>query len=83
LAHGGGVSLRTPQAASAYANRKYKMNKDQAQGVAKDVAGKVQETVGQVTGNREQQAKGVIKQVEGKGQKTLGDAREIVEDAKK
>ena len=59
------------------------MNKDQAQGVAKDVAGKVQETAGQVTGNREQQAKGVIKQVEGKGQKTLGDAKEIVEDAKK
>jgi len=43
----------------------------------------VQETVGQVTGSREQQAKGVIKQVEGKGQKTLGDAKEIVEDAKK
>jgi len=59
------------------------MNKDQAQGVAKDIAGKVQETAGQVTGNREQQAKGVLKQVEGKGQKTLGDAKEIVEDAKK
>ena len=59
------------------------MNKDQAQGVSKDVTGKVQETVGQITGNREQQAKGVLKQVEGKGQKALGDAREIVEDAKK
>ena len=59
------------------------MNKDQAQGAAKDVAGKVQETVGQVTGSREQQAKGVIKQVEGQGQKTLGDAKNIVEDAKK
>ena len=59
------------------------MNKDQAQGVAKDIAGKVQETVGQVTGSREQQARGVIKQVEGKGQKTLGDAKEIIEDAKK
>lgn len=59
------------------------MNKDQAQGVAKDVAGKVQETAGQVIGNREQQAKGVLKQVEGKGQKVLGDAKEIVEDAKK
>ena len=59
------------------------MNKDQAQGVGKDVAGKVQETVGQVTGSREQQAKGVIKQVEGQGQKTLGDAKDIVEDAKK
>jgi uncharacterized protein YjbJ (UPF0337 family) len=59
------------------------MNKDQTQGVAKDVAGKVQETVGQITGSREQQAKGVLKQVEGKGQKALGDAKEIVEDAKK
>lgn len=59
------------------------MNKDQAQGVAKDVAGKVQETAGQVTGSREQQAKGVLRQVEGKGQKALGDAKEIVEDAKK
>jgi uncharacterized protein YjbJ (UPF0337 family) len=59
------------------------MNKDQAQGVSKDVAGKVQETVGQITGNREQQAKGVLKQVEGKGQKALGDAKEIVDDAKK
>ena len=59
------------------------MNKDQAQGVAKDVAGKLQETVGQVTGNREQQARGVLKQVEGKGQKALGDAKEIVDDATK
>jgi uncharacterized protein YjbJ (UPF0337 family) len=58
------------------------MNKDQAQGLVKDVAGKLQETAGQVTGSREQQAKGVLKQVEGKGQKTLGDAKEIVEDAK-
>ena len=59
------------------------MNKDQAKGVVKDVAGKVQESAGQVTGNREQQAKGMLKQVEGKGQKALGDAKEIVEDAKK
>jgi uncharacterized protein YjbJ (UPF0337 family) len=59
------------------------MNKDQAQGVIKDVAGKVQETAGQVTGSREQQAKGVLKQVEGKGQKALGDAKEIVDDATK
>jgi uncharacterized protein YjbJ (UPF0337 family) len=59
------------------------MNKDQAKGVTKDVAGKVQESVGQLTGNREQQAKGILKQVEGKGQKALGDAKEIVEDSKK
>jgi uncharacterized protein YjbJ (UPF0337 family) len=59
------------------------MNKDQAQGVMKDVAGKVQETAGQVSGSREQQAKGVLKQAEGKGQKALGDAEQLVEKAKK
>ncbi|TWO70821.1 CsbD family protein [Caenimonas sedimenti] len=59
------------------------MNKDQAQGIAKDIAGKVQETAGQVTGNREQEAKGILKQVEGKTQETLGDAKEIVKDATK
>jgi uncharacterized protein YjbJ (UPF0337 family) len=59
------------------------MNKDQVQGVAKDIEGKAQETVGQIIGSREQQAKGILKQAEGKGQKALGDAQEIVEDAKK
>jgi uncharacterized protein YjbJ (UPF0337 family) len=59
------------------------MNKDQAQGVVKDLAGKLQEIAGQATGNRQQQAKGMLKQVEGKGQKALGDARQIVQDARK
>lgn len=59
------------------------MNKDQAQGVAKDALGKVQETAGQVTGNREQEAKGLVKQGEGKVQKTFGDAKEVVKDAGK
>ena len=59
------------------------MNKDQAQGLAKDVSGKLQETAGQITGSKEQQAKGILKQAEGKGQKALGDAKEIVKDVKK
>lgn len=59
------------------------MNKDQAQGVLKDVAGKVQETAGQLSGSAEEQAKGVLKQVEGKAQKALGDAKDIVADLKK
>jgi uncharacterized protein YjbJ (UPF0337 family) len=41
----------------------------------------VQETAGELTGNREQEAKGILKQVEGKGQKALGDAKEIVKNA--
>ena len=41
------------------------MNKDQVKGTAKDIAGKVQEGAGKVTGDREQEAKGLSKQVEG------------------
>ena len=57
------------------------MNEDQVKGVAKDIAGKVQETVGQAIDSKDQQAKGLEKQVEGKAEKTLGDAKEVVRDA--
>jgi uncharacterized protein YjbJ (UPF0337 family) len=57
------------------------MNKDQVKGVAKDIAGKVQETAGQVVGSNKQQAKGVAKQVEGKAQEHLGDLKQAVKDA--
>ncbi|MEO8506774.1 MAG: CsbD family protein [Betaproteobacteria bacterium] len=59
------------------------MNKDQVKGTAKDIAGKVQETIGQVTGSTSQQVKGVGKQIEGKVQKGVGDAREAIKDAQK
>lgn len=54
------------------------MNTDQIKGTAKDIAGKVQEGVGNAIDSKEQQAKGLEKQVEGKTQKTVGDAKEIV-----
>ena len=54
------------------------MNKDQVKGEAKDIAGKVQEEAGKVTGSAEQQAKGLGKQVEGKVQKGVGDLKEAV-----
>ncbi|MEO8997343.1 MAG: CsbD family protein [Nitrosospira sp.] len=57
------------------------MNKDQVKGTAKDIAGKVQEEAGNLTGNKEQEAKGLAKQVEGKTQKKVGDAKETVKDA--
>jgi uncharacterized protein YjbJ (UPF0337 family) len=41
------------------------MNKNQIEGSVKDVAGKVQQKVGEATGNVNQQVKGVAKQVEG------------------
>lgn len=57
------------------------MNKDQVKGAAKEVGGKVQRKVGEVTGNESQQVKGLKRQVEGKVQKKVGDVREALDDA--
>jgi uncharacterized protein YjbJ (UPF0337 family) len=52
------------------------MNKNQIKGSVKDVAGKVQQKVGRVTGNTNQQVKGAAKQIEGKVQKGVGDVEQ-------
>jgi len=52
------------------------MNKDQLKGSAKDIAGKVQEKAGELTGSKKQQIKGLKNQVEGKIQKGVGDVKE-------
>jgi uncharacterized protein YjbJ (UPF0337 family) len=57
------------------------MNKDQINGTAKEIGGKIQEEAGKLTGNREQEAKGLGKQVAGKTQKKFGDAKEATKDA--
>ena len=49
------------------------MNKNQVKGVAKDIAGKVQEEAGKLVGNKEQQVKGLGKQISGKAEKIYGD----------
>ena len=59
------------------------MNRDQVKGTAKDIAGKVQEKVGQVTGSTSQQVKGVGKQIEGKIQKGIGDIEQAANDTEK
>ena len=59
------------------------MNRDQVKGAAKDVAGKVQQKVGEVSGNRTQQAKGVAKQLEGKVQKGVGNIEHRLDQADK
>jgi len=59
------------------------MNKDQVKGVAKDVAGKVQEQAGKLVGSKEQQIKGLSKQISGKVQKGVGDTKQAVEDFNK
>ena len=52
------------------------MNRDQAKGTIKDVAGKIQRKTGELTGSTSQQVKGAAKQVAGKVQKAVGDMRE-------
>jgi uncharacterized protein YjbJ (UPF0337 family) len=48
---------------------------------SKDVAGKVQRKVGELTGNENQQAKGAAKQVEGKVQKGVGNVEQALDRA--
>ncbi len=57
------------------------MNKDQIKGTVKDIAGKAQEKVGELTGSETQQIKGLKNQAEGKIQKGVGNVKEAVDDA--
>jgi uncharacterized protein YjbJ (UPF0337 family) len=57
------------------------MNRNQVKGAAKDVAGKVQRKVGELTGSENQQAKGTAKQVEGKVQKGVGNVEQALDEA--
>ena len=59
------------------------MNRDQVQGTVKDVAGKLQRKVGELTGNKTHQLKGAAKQVEGKLQKGVGDVEQALDKADK
>jgi uncharacterized protein YjbJ (UPF0337 family) len=59
------------------------MNKDHVKGEAKDIAGKMQQKVGEMTGSAKEQAKGLKKQVEGKVQKGVGDVKDAADDARK
>lgn len=54
------------------------MNKNQVEGTAKDIAGKVQEEVGKIVGSDKQQIKGLNNQIDGKVQKTVGDVEKII-----
>ena len=59
------------------------MNTTQVKGVAKDVAGKLQEEAGKLVGSKSQQAKGLEKQVEGKAEKAVGDVKSAIHKATK
>jgi uncharacterized protein YjbJ (UPF0337 family) len=58
------------------------MNRDQVKGDAKDLAGKVQEEAGKLTGSKEHEAKGLGKQIAGKAQKAVGNVKEALTDRK-
>lgn len=58
------------------------MNKDQIQGAAKDLGGKVQEEVGKLVGSQHQQTQGLKNQVAGKLQENVGDLKEAIKDLK-
>jgi len=57
------------------------VNKDQVKGAIKDVAGKVQEKAGELTGSEKQQIKGITKQGEGKIQQGVGDVKDAFNKA--
>jgi uncharacterized protein YjbJ (UPF0337 family) len=76
-----GPSVRHANCTLQAFNQETAMNKDQLKGHLKDLAGKAQQKLGEMTGNRAQQAKGLMKQAEGKAQKGVGDVRNIARDA--
>ncbi len=59
------------------------INKDQVEGRAKELGGKVQEEIGKLTGNKTQQATGLVKEAVGAGQAKLGDLAEQAKAADK
>lgn len=57
------------------------MNKDQFEGVARNVGGRIQEAAGSIAGDPKTRAEGVLNQAAGSVQQAAGDAREAVVDA--
>ena len=64
------------------------MNKDQSDGTAKNIKGRVKEAVGVLTGNKAEEAEGVADRAKGAVQKAVGDikhniARKLEQDPPK
>ena len=59
------------------------MDKDRVAGAAKEMGGKVKETVGHAVGDRKTEAEGKAQKQEGKIQNTIGGAKDAVRDAMK
>jgi uncharacterized protein YjbJ (UPF0337 family) len=57
------------------------VNKDNVEGKAKDIAGRIQREAGESTGDKEQKARGIGKQAEGKAQNTAGKVKDAAKHA--
>ncbi|PRC91417.1 CsbD family protein [Solimicrobium silvestre] len=58
------------------------MNKDQTNGAAKNIGGKIQEQAGKLVGSQSQQVKGFKHQIDGKTQEIVGDLKEAYRASK-
>jgi uncharacterized protein YjbJ (UPF0337 family) len=59
------------------------MNKDQVKGRGKEAEGKVQETVGEIVGNKREQARGNVTKNLGQLQAKVGDVKQDLKDSNK
>lgn len=55
------------------------MNEDTIKGTGHDVAGKIKETVGDVTGDHSLKGEGLADQLTGKAQKAVGTVKEMID----
>ena len=57
------------------------MNKDRIEGAATDAFGKIEKTIGDMTGDKGMQSDGLIDQAKGKAQNLYGNAKDAVDAA--
>lgn len=56
------------------------MNSDRVEGTTRDIGGKVQRAVGDLTGDANTQVQGVVRQISGKAQDLYGQVRDSIPD---
>lgn len=59
------------------------INKDQVEGKAKGVGGKIEEEAGKLVGNKKLEEKGLKHELKGKVQEQVGNLKEAVKDTRK
>jgi len=56
------------------------MNKQQVKGKANEIAGEIQENVGDALDNRSMEAKGHAREIKGKAEQKVGDTKEALKE---